>query len=94
MIYGETEHDGIPVLNINGPYRHLFKVFGTTGAGTPVEAYVWDDCFGDAIESVVEWAGDEAADSTIEELNGYKIREPLYSEIKATTDKALEDYLL
>ena len=62
MIYGETEHEGIPLLNTRWPQRGLFRVYGFTEGGEHVEAYDWDDCEGDAVESVLGWLGAEGSD--------------------------------
>lgn len=62
VIYGETLHSDVPLLNTRWPQRGLYYVTGTTEGGQFVRAYVWDDCEGDAIESVLEWCGEEGSD--------------------------------
>jgi len=63
VIWGETEHDGLPVLNTGWPRdRGLFFVGGLTEGGQLVEVYSWDDCEGDALESALEWCGEEGSD--------------------------------
>jgi len=85
MIYGETTHtDGTAIINVTWPQRGLFYVSGFTEAGDTVNVYVWDDCCDDAIDSTLEWMGEEGSDDS--GLSVTEITRDLYTEIKAVTD--------
>lgn len=85
MIYGETEHtDGTPILNIRWPQRGLFHIQGVSG-GQTLDVYVWDDNFGDALESAAEWGGEEGDD---DDLNGVEITGEARTEIVDLTNAA------
>lgn len=85
MIYGDTKHtDDVCIINTRWPQRHLYHIFGTSGDNEDCECYVWADSFGDALESVAEYEGEEGDDDG---LDGNEILGPLFDEIKASTDK-------
>lgn len=85
MIYGVTKFtDGVDIINTRWPQRRLYHISGTSGDNEACECYVWADCFGDAIESVAEYEGEEGDDDN---LNGYEIFSgPLYDGIVSVTD--------
>jgi hypothetical protein len=93
MIYGECEHAGIPVLNIRWPHRVVWKVCGVTEGGENVEVYVLDDCSGDAVESVLDWAGEEGSDDSaidVTQVIGDEREKVLCAVDAANADKAKE----
>ncbi len=85
MIWGETECNGVPVLNTSWSRRNLWRVEGYTEGGETVHVYVWDDCEGDAVESVLEWAGEEGSDDS--NLSVFRVRGDEYDQIRKASDK-------
>jgi len=85
MIWGETECNGVLVLNTGWSRRDLWRVEGYTEGGETVHVYSWDDCEGDAVESVLEWFGEEGSDDS--NLSVFRVRGDEYDQIRKASDK-------
>jgi len=84
MIWGETECDGNPVLNTGWARRNLWRVEGITEGLEHVHVYVWDDCEGDALESVLEWVGEDGSDDS--NLNVFRVLGDEYERVCKVSD--------
>lgn len=85
MIWGETECDGVPVLNTGWSRRNLWRVEGVTEGLEGIHAYVWDDCEGDALESVLEWVDEEGSDDS--HLHVFRVRGDEYERVCKVSDE-------
>lgn len=88
MIHGDLiTTDGHLVLNTRWPQRHLYLVTDPNPDNGDAEAYVWADCFGDAVETLAEWNGHEGDD---DEINGREVIGEEYTRIETATNAHLE----
>lgn len=84
MIWDRAETEGDLILNTTWPQRHLYYV--TDPDGPDHSAYVWADCFGDAVETLAECNNHEGDDDRIDGREVVDADE--YERIKRATDDA------
>lgn len=70
------------ILNTRWPQRALFRL---KAAGSD-QAYVWDDCYSDAIESYTEWFGCESDEDATVHGDEIKRGSHVWVEIQRLTD--------